>query len=162
VTVRGMLHVLSAPLPLCEHVEWVVSGIVQQPVTMSWTRQPACPGTMRSDFGFRARPGTAAAITSALAAWRQLRFEASECRSPGCDGARYSYTPSLGTFAAVIAANGDIVIPEGRLRSAMTAAATSGSRLEDELTLLLGQDWDAELEPFRQGLSDPVRRLTVV
>lgn len=159
---QGNLHILSAPQELVQQVEWVVSGFVHPPVTMSWTSQPACPGTVRSEFAFRGRPGAAASVTSALAAWRQLRFEVTEQRSPGCDGTRYSYTPSLGVFAAVTAANGDIVVPECRLRSAMTAAATSRAGLAAELASLLGQAWDDELEPFRAGADRlPARRLTL-
>jgi len=51
-----------------------------------------------------------------------VRFEVTEEASPGCDAVRYSCTPSLGTFSAVISANGDVLIPEGRLRAAMTLA----------------------------------------
>jgi len=40
------------------------------------------------------------------------------------DAVRYSYTPDLGIFSAVTMANGDVLIPESRLRAAMAAAAT--------------------------------------
>jgi hypothetical protein len=61
----------------------------------------------------------------------------------------------------VTAANGDIVIPESRLRAAMTvAAAESGGSLEYELARLLGEPWDDELEPFRWAAEGaPVRWL---
>ena len=131
---------------------------------------------------------------------------------------RYSCTPSLGTFSAVISANGDVLVPEGRLRAAMTLASVSasaafagsgplsavpacpsspagpgpdaapvlalageawpgdgarglpdrhvprhpalGGSLEEELSLLLGQPWDDELEPFRHAAAGaPVRWL---
>jgi hypothetical protein len=79
------------------------------------------------------------------------------------------------------------MIPEGRLRAAMALAASArggnskaggdtelgslrelhgprhpalGGSLEEELTLLLGQPWDDELEPFRRaGEGAPVRWL---
>ncbi len=69
--------------------------------------------------------GAGGAITSALAGWNLLRFEVTEEASAGCDAVRYSCTPSLGTFSAVISANGDVLVPEGRLRAAMTLAAAS-------------------------------------
>jgi hypothetical protein len=129
-----------------------------------------------------------AAITSALAAWNRLRFEVTEEASPGCDAVRYSCTPTLGTFSAVTSACGDILVPEARLRAAMTLAAAGmparadggqngqgvdslvdlhgprhpalGGSLEDELALLLGQPWDHELEPFRHAAEGaPVRWL---
>jgi hypothetical protein len=82
---------------------------------------------------------------------------------------RYSYTPDLGLFSAVTAANGDILVPETRLRAALTVAAASASgtiarsragALADELARLLGQPWDDELEPFRCAAEGaPVRWL---
>jgi hypothetical protein len=124
-----------------------------------------------------------------LAGWNLLRFEVTEDASPGCDAVRYSCTPSLGTFSAVVGGNGDIMIPEGRLRAAVSLAAAArtgpgggepaadaeleplrelhglrhpalGGSLEAELGLLLGQPWDDELEPFRRaGEGAPVRWL---
>ena len=56
--------------------------------------------------------------------------------------------------------NGDILVPENRLRAAMALAATGEISLDDELSRLLGQPWDAELEPFRYaGEGAPVRWL---
>jgi len=168
VSVRGVLQVHSAPPAL-------------SPVRLPWVDQPASPGALRGELEWQGRPGSSASITSALAAWNRVRFEVTEEASPGCDAMRYSHTPSLGTFSAVTSANGDIVVPEGRLRAAMTLAAASapartrglgpepaggvdtlrdqhgprhpalGGSLEAELALLLGQPWDDELEPFRHA-----------
>jgi hypothetical protein len=79
-------------------------------------------------------------------------------------------------FSAVMSASGDILIPENRLRAAMTVAAASASGvlrsasaarpadpadpLAAELARLLGQPWDDELEPFRCAAEGaPVRWL---
>jgi Protein of unknown function (DUF3145) len=188
VSVRGVLQVHSAPPALCPHVEWAVAGVIGVPVRLPWVDQPASPGAVRAELDWHARPGTSATITSALAAWNRLRFEVTEEASPGCDAVRYSHTPSLGTFSAVTSANGDILVPEGRLRAAMMLAAASahgrphdgaasrgmeglrdrhgprhpalGGSLEAELALLLGQPWDNELEPFRHAAEGaPVRWL---
>ena len=167
MSARGVLYVHSAPSALCSHIEWAVAGIVGAPVSMPWVGQPAAPGTVRASLTWQAKPGTAGAITSALAGWNRLRFEVTEDPSPGCDGVRYCYTPDLGTFTAVTSANGDILIPEGRLRAAMTLAAASGqagpgraSPLEDQLARLLGTAWDNELEPFRHAADGaPIRWL---
>jgi hypothetical protein len=97
---------------------------------------------------------------SALAGWNRLRFEITEEATPGCDAVRYCYTPKLGTFSAVMSANGDILVPENRMRAAMSLAATGTSVLETELEKLLGTAWDNELEPFRRaGDGAPVRWL---
>jgi hypothetical protein len=132
---------------------------------------------VRAELDWEGKPGTGGAITSALAGWNRLRFEVTEDASPGCDAVRYSYTPALGVFSAVTMASGDIVIPETRLRAAITVASakaagslrrpgqapTANDRanaLEDELSRLLGEPWDDELEPFRCAADGaPVRWL---
>ncbi|HEX4660435.1 MAG TPA: DUF3145 domain-containing protein [Streptosporangiaceae bacterium] len=186
MSVRGVLQVHSAPPALSPHIEWAVAGVLGVPIRLSWVDQPASPGMLRAELDWHGRPGASAAITSALAAWNRLRFEVTEEASPGCDAVRYSHTPSLGTFSAVTSANGDILVPEGRLRAALTLAAASapapvdeppstprhgassarmrhpalGGSLEAELALLLGQPWDDELEPFRHAAEGaPVRWL---
>jgi hypothetical protein len=159
VSAHGVLYVHSAPPALCPHIEWAVAGIVGAPVSMPWVGQPAAPGALRAEITWHAHPGTAGAIASALAGWNRLRFEVTEDSSPGCDGVRHCYTPDLGLFSAVTSANGDIMVPEDRLRSVMTRAA-GGAALEDELGRLLGTAWDNELEPFRRAADGaPVRWL---
>jgi Protein of unknown function (DUF3145) len=173
VTVRGVLHVHSAPPALTPHVEWAVAGALGMPVSMPWVGQPAAPGMVRAELDWQGQPGMAGEITSALAGWNRLRFEVTEEASPGCDAVRFSYTPALGVFSAVTMANGDVLVPENRLRAAMAlAAAPSGvarlghggaegaSALEEELSRLLGEPWDFELEPFRCAADGaPVRWL---
>ena len=160
MSVNGVLQVHSAPPALCPHIEWAVAGIVGATVSMPWVSQPAAPGSIRAELTWQGRPGTAGAITSALAGWNRLRFEVTEDASPGCDGVRYSYTPDLGIFSAVTGANGDILVPENRLRAALTIASTGTSVLDGELERLLGTAWDNELEPFRRASDGaPVRWL---
>src|ERR1700685_4848173 len=72
VSVRGVLQVHSAPPALCPHIEWAVAGILGVPVRLSWVDQPASPGTLRAELDWHGKPGGAAAITSALAAWRRV------------------------------------------------------------------------------------------
>ena len=160
MSARGVVYVHSAPPALCPHVEWAAAGVLGVSVTLPWVSQPAARGMMRAELAWQGRPGTAGAITSALAGWNRLRFEVTEEASQGCDAVRYSYTPSLGTFTAVTGGNGDVLVPENRLRAAMALAANGGIPLEHELSRLLGEPWDAELEPFRYaGEGAPVRWL---
>jgi hypothetical protein len=181
VSARGVLQIHSAPPALCPHIEWAVAGILGVPVSLPWVDQPASPGALRAELDWQGRPGSSGSMTSALAGWNRLRFEVTEEASPGCDAVRYSYTPGLGTFSGTISANGDIMVPEGRLRAAMSLARAGsgpsdelgglrdrhsprhpalGGSLEAELSLLLGQPWDDELEPFRHaGAGAPVRWL---
>jgi Protein of unknown function (DUF3145) len=173
VSVRGVLYVHSAPPALCPHIEWAVAGALGVPVAMPWVSQPAAPGMLRAEADWAGRPGTAAAIASSLTGWNRLRFEVTEEASPGCEAVRFSYTPDLGVFYAITLANGDIAVPENRLRAAMTVAAAASAgvvhladgpeparTLEEELSRLLGQPWDDELEPFRCAADGaPVRWL---
>ena len=125
MSVRGVLQVHSAPPALSPHIEWAVAGVLGVPIRLPWVDQPASPGMLRAELDWQGRPGASAAITSALAAWNRLRFEVTEEASPGCDAVRYSHTPTLGTFSAVTSANGDVLVPEGRLRAALTLAAAA-------------------------------------
>ena len=160
MSVRGVLQVHSAPPALCPHIEWAVAGILGVPVRLSWVDQPASPGTLRAELDWHGKPGMSASITSALAAWNRLRFEVTEESSPGCDAVRYSYTPNLGIFSATTSANGDILIPENKLRAVLALGANGTSVLEKEIERLLGAAWDNELEPFRRaGDGAPVRWL---
>ncbi len=147
-----------------------MAGVIGVPVSLPWVSQAAAPGMVRAELDWQGSPGASATITSALAGWSRLRFEVTEEASPGCDAVRYSYTPDLGIFSAVTMANGDILIPESRLRAAMAVVAATpvmagslpdrGSSLEGEIARLLGQPWDDELEPFRcAGDGAPVRWL---
>jgi hypothetical protein len=160
VSVYGVLQVHSAPPALCPHIEWAVAGTLGMPVSMPWVSQPAAPGFLRAELTWRGKPGTAGAITSALSGWNRLRFEVTEEAYEGCDAVRHCYTPNLGIFSAVTSANGDILVPEGRLRTVMAMSAAGTSVLEKELEKLLGTAWDNELEPFRRaGDGAPVRWL---
>src|SRR6266851_2010390 len=162
------------------YIEWAVAGIFGVPVKLAWIEQPAAPGSVRTELDWQGRPGLSGEIASALAAWNLLRFEVTEEASAGCDAVRYSCTPALGMFTASMGANGDIMISENRLRAALTLAASGadsdrlgairelhgprhpalGGSLEAELSLLLGDAWDAELEPFRHASAGaPVRWL---
>ena len=125
MSARGVLQVHSAPSALCPHIEWAVARVLGLPVSLPWVDQPAWPGALRAELDWQGRPGSSGAITSALAGWNRLRFEVTEDASPGCDAVRYSYPPALGSFCAAVAANGDILVPEGRLRAAMALAASS-------------------------------------
>lgn len=163
MSARGVMYVHSAPAALCPHVEWAVAGVVGVPVKLDWVAQPAAPGNHRAELNWQGRPGTAGEIASALNTWQRLRFEVTEEGSPGCDGVRYSYTPSLGMFTSIMSAAGEVLVPEGRLRAATEQAVAGGIDLVAQLELLTGKAWDEELEPFRYaGDGAPVRWLHAV
>ncbi|MFF1698918.1 DUF3145 domain-containing protein [Streptomyces sp. NPDC058257] len=160
MTTRGVLYVHSAPRALCPHVEWAVAGVLGARVNLDWIRQPAAPGSWRSEFSWRGPVGTASKLVSALRGWQLLRFEVTSEPCSTAEGERYSATPELGIFHAVTGIHGDILIPEDRLRAALARSKGGESDLEAELAKLLGKPWDDELEPFRYaGEGAPVRWL---
>jgi hypothetical protein len=160
MTTRGVLYVHSAPSALCPHVEWAAGGVLGVSMNMSWTPQPVAAGTFRTEVSWQGAPGRAAALASSLRGWSHLRFEVTEEPTASTEGGRYSYTPELGIFHAVIGLHGDLLIPEDRLKAALVRASLDGTPLETEIDKLLGRAWDDELEPFRHaGDGAPVRWL---
>ncbi|MCU1592523.1 MAG: hypothetical protein JWP11_3779 [Frankiales bacterium] len=149
MTSSGVLYVHSCPPALCPHVEWAVAAELGVRARLEWTAQPASPGALRTEIGWRGRSGTAGWLAGALRGWSVLRYEVTEEPSAGCDGERYAVTPNLGVFRATTSANGDLLVGEDRLR-ALLASAT-GPQLALGVDKLLGSDWDVELEPYREA-----------
>jgi hypothetical protein len=145
---------------MCAHVEWAVAGVLGVQVKFDWTSQPIAPAQWRTELSWQGEAGTAAELASALRAY-QVRFEVTEEPCAGHEGSRFSCTPTLGVFHAVIGVHGDIMINEDRLRAAvLRSVETEDCDLSDEIDLMLGQPWDDELEPFRHaGAGAPVRWL---
>lgn len=162
MTVCGTLHVHSCPPALSPHVEWALSNELGVRVALSWRDQAMTPGLQRAEGTWRGRVGAAGRLASVLKGWSNLRFEVTEEPSPGCDGVRYSFTPTLGLFSATTSANGDVVVGELQLRALLAGAPHAGA-LPPAIEDLLGTPWDDELEPFRRAAADaPAARLLSV
>jgi len=157
-TTRGVLFVHSAPAALCPHVEWAVGGVLGAAVHLDWTAQPLERSAHRSEYNWAGPVGTGARLASALTGWKRLRYEVTEEPTEVTQGERYSYTPTLGVFYALTGANGDILIPEDRIRHAILSANSGGLDLSEALADLLGKSWDDELEPFRHAGEDALVR----
>ncbi|MDR1798645.1 MAG: DUF3145 domain-containing protein [Bifidobacteriaceae bacterium] len=156
---RGVLFVHSSPRAVCPHIEWVATNVLGTQVSMDWTEQPAAPGMLRAEHSWQAEQGTGAKLASALRGWDHLRFEVTEEASRGVDGGRWSHTPTLGIFYAVMDVHGNTVVPEDRIRDALDCGGDLVA-MRRKLDLALGQAWDDELEPFRYaGAGAPVRWL---
>ncbi|MDO5533691.1 MAG: DUF3145 family protein [Propionibacteriaceae bacterium] len=162
-TTSGVLQILSAPSPMCPHVEWAVGGALGAPVSFDWQPQPAERSAYRAEFAWRGPVGTATRLTSALKRWPRLRFEVTEAATAASEAERYSFTPSLGVFHATMGLHGDILVPEDRLRHALISHRGDDRGLRAALDDLLGAAWDAELDVFRQAADgEPLRWLTEV
>ncbi|MBX5448158.1 MAG: DUF3145 domain-containing protein [Acidothermus cellulolyticus] len=155
VATCGVLYIHSATPAVVPHVEWATAGVIGMSVHFDWQGQPAAPGHLRAEVAWSGPAGTAGRLASTLRGW-PIRFEVTEDPSPGADGERYAFTPSLGLYHALTSANGDLVVPENRLRMLLA----TGGDISAALDLLLGGPWDAELEAFRHaGEGAPVRWL---
>lgn len=159
-TTRGVVFVHSAPAALCPHVEWAIAGVLGGEINLDWTPQPAQTASYRAELSWQGAPGTASTLASAMRGWEHVRYEITEEASPGLEGERYMYTPSLGIFHSVMGIHGDILVPEDRIRLAMLDAEEGKASLREALDQLLGRPWDDELETFRHaGDGAPVRWL---
>ena len=159
-TSRGVVFVHSTPKALCPHITWALEAVLGTALSPDWIAQPAAPGLVRTEFPWKGEAGTGARIASALRGWDNLRYEVTEEPSPGCDGSRWSHTPSLGIHHTWTAASGDAVVNEDRLRDVVRLAQGSPEAIAEMVDELLGGDWDRELEPFRYaGDGAPVRWL---
>lgn len=148
-TAQGVLIVHSCPRALAAHVTWALAKALGPDIAPEWSDQPITPGLVRMSLPWSGRPGTGARLASELQPFHVLRYEVTEDPSPGREGERFTCTPVLGLHRATIGVHGDYVVTEDRIRAAMVQASVSGTSLEEELHRVLGQAWDAELEPFR-------------
>jgi hypothetical protein len=147
---RGVVYVHSSPSAVCPHVEWAISGTLGTRADLQWTAQAAAPGQLRAECNWTAEPGTGAKLVAALKAWPMIRFEVTEEPSPGLDGERFCYAPTLGLWRTRVLANGDIAVGEDQLR-ALAARSRAGESFAHAVDELLGASWDAALEPFRRA-----------
>lgn len=146
---RGTLLVHTCTRALTGPLEWVLSEVLGESIKLQWSPQPIAPSAVRTDVEWIATPGTAAALASRLMRIPNIRFEITEfVYGGGCDQ-RFSFTPDLGLYRADIDVNGDITLNEQRIRTAMDRHADNPGELRRALNLMLGAQWDAELEPFR-------------
>lgn len=147
---RGVVYVHSAPAAICPHVEWAIGSVTGARVTLSWTAQPAMPGTLRADAAWSGPAGTAGRLAKALKAWPMVRFEITEEPSPGVDGERICHVPGRGIWRAAMSANGDVMLGEDQVRSVLSSA-NGLEAVQHKLADLLGVHIDAELEAYRRA-----------
>jgi len=157
---RGVVYLHAVSRALCPHVEWALSSIVDAEVRLDWQPQAVAPPLLRAELPWMGRPGLGSRFMSALRAIPDLVVEVTEDPSPGREGERFAFTPSLGLHRAIIGVHGDILVSEDRLRAAITGSEATGAQLKDGIAYLLGTAWDVELEPYRAAGEDtPVRVL---
>ena len=161
VPASGVIYIHACPRALSPHVEWALAGVFGAEVKLDWTDQPIAPTSVRAEVTWTGPSGLGARIASALLAFHHVRHEVTEDASADRPGERYAATPSLGLFRADIGPHGDVMVSEERLRNALKQARIAGGGLDEDIERLIGDAWDAELEPFRCAHEDtsPVRVL---
>jgi len=159
VLTSGVVYVHACPRAMSPHLEWALAAVFGEPVRVPWSPQVIIPTAVRTQLSWTGPMGTAARITSALLPFTHVRFEVTEDAAPGRLGERFSFTPALGLFRADIGPHGDVLIPEDRLRVAIAQSGISELTLAQEISRLLGQPWDEELESFRCAHEDATVRV---
>ena len=149
-TTRGVVFMHCCPSAIAPHVEWALAGVLGRPVRLSWTAQPVTPMHLRAEASWTGPVGTAARLAASLRAWPMLVFEVTEEGTSASDGERLAYVPGRGFHRSMVAANGDVVVGEERLRGLLSRARTADD-FAHGLAELLGTSWDAELEPYRHA-----------
>jgi hypothetical protein len=145
---HGVVFIHACSRALSPHLEWALARVFGKPVGINWADQPIEPGAVRAEIIWQGPVGSGAKIASALLALKQVRHEVTEDPSPGRSGERFAATPTLGLFRADIGENGDVMVSETRLRTAISQSNSSGA-LAGEVARLIGAPWDEELEPYR-------------
>ncbi len=157
---RGMIFIHSTPAALCPHLEWSLTAVLGTTVSLQWTHQPVETGSRRAEYSWTGPSGSSALLASKLAGFGRVRFEVTEDATPGSDGQRHSYTPTLGPFSATVGVHGDILVGEEQIKQAIVRDALGREPIHGALERLLGSPWDDELEVFRHASDDaPVRWL---
>ena len=55
----GVVYLHSVPRALAPHVEWAINAIVETQANLTWEPQPVAPATLRAEYTWTAKPGTA-------------------------------------------------------------------------------------------------------
>ena len=144
---HGRLNIYSCPTALIKHLEAGLERELNERVNINWQSQGLKPGSYRGQMSYSSAIGSGAKIVNALKSWSYLIFELSEFDSS--EGSIYFYTKELGLYRGSINSQGQIVVSEDMLKSAITQNL-SQSDLTIALEKLMGRPWDDVLEPFRR------------
>ena len=143
---HGWVFIHAARRPFFAHLESELGALFGSPARLQWSQQSAVPGSWRTEFPWAGPSGTAAALMSRLRMFPHLYAEATEHAVGESPGMRFALTPDLGLWSAAMSASGDVMVNESALRTALGGAHDAMvARIEE----LLGEPWDAALEPLR-------------
>lgn len=144
---HGRLNIYSCPKALIKHLEAGLERELDERVNFNWQSQVLKPGSYRGQMSYSSAIGSGAKIVNALKSWSSLIFELSEFNSS--EGSIYFYTAELGLYRGSVNCQGQIVVSEDMLKSAITQNLSQRD-LTIALEKLMGRPWDDFLEPFRR------------
>lgn len=146
----GFLFIHSAPVHLTPHIRWAIENVMKTPVQLTWQQQTVHGAhTQRTELTWSGAAGTAGILASALRTFDSIFFEITEKATLNNDALRFMHTPSLGICTVPTDSEGNFTVNEDRIRYAFEQAAGNFEALYQQFSLLLGQQWDEELEPLR-------------
>ena len=152
-SVPGELRILSCAQVLCPHAEFAIAAVLETPVSLVWTQQPAAgAGVLQATVRYLATSGSAGHLATKLRSLGPVSFEIVEEAAPGVDAERYSFHSDLGLHRATLSACGDVMLSESVVASLLDECdGQPASVLAYGLDRLLGRAWDELLEPLRVG-----------
>lgn len=159
LAVRGQLRIHSAPSALRSHIDWAIQGILGTWAQIDWTPQPLMVGTYTCVVAWRDRAGVAAEIASSLRSWHYLTFEVQEDGNDG--GELFRFTPELGIHRAMTDLAGAVIISENQIDCVLKTNFNEDA-IRKGLALIIGSEWENELEHFRGNIHREVSRLRAV
>ena len=154
----GRIQIYSTPSALIQHIEWAINQALGQVHSFSWVNQPLNPGSKAMEFEYKVQIPIAAKLSTALKAWHYIRFEVREINKNTQDSTFYRATPELGLHQVSTASNGDVVINENQVNTILKNSITH-DRLINNLENALGNQWEAELEPYRIALASGMKEI---
>jgi len=146
LAVRGTLTIHSSPSALRTHIEWALADILGVNSLIEKNPQMLKAGTFKCTLTWRDRAGVAAAIASVLRSWHYLFFEVQEDSNSG--GELFRFTPELGIHRAVTDLTGAVMLNENQIQMVLLKSFDEES-VRNGLALIMGNDWEIELERFR-------------
>jgi hypothetical protein len=152
----GRILIYSTPAALTQHIEWAINQKLGQVVTLTWVNQPLNPSSLAMEFEYKHQHPVAAQIATALKGWCYIRFEITEVNKNTNDATLYRVSPDLGLHQASLASNGDVVLNENQVNTILKNSMTH-DRLINNLENALGNQWEAELEPYRLALASGLK-----
>ena len=146
LVVRGALTIHSAPSALRDHIDWALADLLGSNVRCDWSSQMLKAGTFKCTLTWRDRKGVAAAVASALRSWHYIYFEVHEDTNDG--GELFRFTPELGIHRAVTDLTGAVLVGQNQI-NAVLAESFDEESIRAGLALIIGNEWENELERFR-------------